>query len=495
MPNSEYSVTELQRTIDDVCNQLEQNWKGKILFPVCPTFSWSKELIFFQETDLCSFIGGNSPYQKLYFCLIKYPLPSCGGKFDSLKIDLERAALESGSPVYCNGGGSSKKKFRCNQCINRSESKREVKKKEDRGAYIDTSLVNQRTNSRGSIGRSMLRRCKTLVSNHSSSFQFTIRWDNMSPLTLNSGCPFHNFHASIDPSNVSITTRFLGENEKETLFHLAQSCCGNGVSRNYVFSKRGRFLSCSKVAYLYDRDNNISNDFLSDYDKLLDYFQKTDDIAYTVLWNIPVSQIALPHPATPNMNNTQNNMYTPSRLFSHTKLDAHKSSENDIRDKVGMLEVHSLVQSDRVINNTNENSKVFIAVAWVVKRELLLFKMFPEVMHVGATSHSSSKKYHLLTFSVKTAFQKHVIFLRMWIPDQKRSTFRWVFRYCLAVLVLKYVLGRTRMAVANGDPQQMAGIQAAISEYMLSAIIMGCGWHIVHQGWKKNGPCFSHFKK
>ena len=50
------------------------------------------------------------------------------------------------------------------------------------------------------------------------------------------------------------------------------------------------------------------------------------------------------------------------------------------------------------------------------------------------------------------------------------------------------------MVMADGDPQQMAEINDAISEYMPNAILMGCGWHIVNQGWKVNGPSFSHFK-
>ena len=47
------------------------------------------------------------------------------------------------------------------------------------------------------------------------------------------------------------------------------------------------------MAYLFDRDNNDWNNLATDYDKLLKYFEKTDDIAYTVLWDAPVLQINL----------------------------------------------------------------------------------------------------------------------------------------------------------------------------------------------------------
>ena len=150
------------------------------------------------------------------------------------------------------------------------------------------------------------------------------------------------------------------------------------------------------------------------------------------------------HPTTPLANVTENSISTPSRLFSHTKLDPKNSSETDLTNEPGMNNVHALVQLDRLEQNVNKEHKVFVAVAWVVKQELRWFKMFPEVVHVDATSHSTEKKFHLLTFSVKTAFGKQVVFLRMWIPNQKRSTFRWFFRHCLARLFPKHILGTTK---------------------------------------------------
>ena len=47
--------------------------------------------------------------------------------------------------------------------------------------------------------------------------------------------------------------------------------------------------------------------------------------------------------------------------------------------------------------------------------------------------------------------------------------------------------------MADGDPQQCSEIRQAIYEYMPQAITMGCGWHIVCQGWNKDGPGLSQF--
>ena len=42
--------------------------------------------------------------------------------------------------------------------------------------------------------------------------------------------------------------------------------------------------------------------------------------------------------------------------------------------------------------------------------------------------------------------------------------------------------------MANGDSQQSNEIRGAIMEFMTNAHIGQCGWHIVDQGWRKNGP-------
>ena len=96
---------------------------------MCPTFLCPTHVFYFSETDICLFLGGQSLFHKLYFCPLTYPPPDIGGDFNVLKKDLERAALESGSPIYCNGGPKHLKHFRCNQSINRGSTLREIKKR------------------------------------------------------------------------------------------------------------------------------------------------------------------------------------------------------------------------------------------------------------------------------------------------------------------------------------------------------------------------------
>ena len=42
--------------------------------------------------------------------------------------------------------------------------------------------------------------------------------------------------------------------------------------------------------------------------------------------------------------------------------------------------------------------------------------------------------------------------------------------------------------MVDGDPQQKPELKKAMSEFMKNAVVGGCGWHIVEQGWKRHCP-------
>ena len=158
------------------------------------------------------------------------------------------------------------------------------------------------------------------------------------------------------PSNNShpIPTRLLSDDERDTLDHLAASCCTTGVDGVYIWSKIGQFMSKGKIAYIYSQARNerlgisvgdTAKDEMSEYDHLTKYFESTNDIAYTVLWDVvpkddsnvqthPIST----HAQSPPVNVSTTNC-TPgnpsaaattstkpsSRLLSHTKLNKMNS--------------------------------------------------------------------------------------------------------------------------------------------------------------------------
>ncbi len=76
-----------------------------------------------------------------------------------------------------------------------------------------------------------------------------------------------------------------------------------------------------------------------------------------------------------------------------------------------------------------------------------------------------------------------MVFLKVvWLPNQKRSAFRWVFKFVLTSLFDASSFQRTRLVMVDGDPQQKSELSKAIFDCMSNAIDGGCGWHIVEQG-------------
>jgi hypothetical protein len=558
------ATAQLQVDVDHCVRLLETPWKATLTFEVASTSSRNPDRDTIIESlhlqDIASFLGGQKPqYLRLYFDPRKYKTTSSNSNnlgeglpvqpgvteadeqqqvdttttnnnagstqrppppdFLTLKKDIERAALEqhneNGSmqfPLFSNGasgGVANTRRFRCAASINRVNTKRQtalaIKRHELKHTYRQSDIINDRKNSRGPTGKSMIRRTNSVVSDKSCTFGFTLRWDEIGfyiSLEKLGGCPFHRYHA---PSNnaYSIPTRFLADDERQTLNHLAASCCNTGVGGAYIRSKLGRYMSKGKVAYVYSQskperlgivDNDDSSP-KSEYDHLTRYFESTKEIAYTVLWDV------IPHAMSEDDDDDDAvSMAAPgnpptrsSFLVSHTKLDNSNSCQKDHTDDESMVGLRMEGALCRDNQKVPDNTKIFIAIAWVFKPELRFFKLFPEVIHVDATSHSTNKKYDLLTFSVKTSTGRQVVFLRAWLPDQRRYSFRWVFQHVLTGLVPQEFFLRTRLVMSDGDRQQQQEIETAIRDYMPNAKLGSCGWHIVDRGWRRNGPTTNIF--
>jgi hypothetical protein len=339
------ATAQLQAEVDQCVNVLDTPWKATLMFEVARTSSRTPDRETIVSTlemqDIASFLGGQKPeYLRLYFDPRKYkssPLYYCNKEHDSavllvpeqqenhqddcaqaskkhkpcprtpppppdfliLKKDIENAALQedkenggSQFPLFSNGGSGGCKytrRFHCAACINRMNTKKHIaqtkKREELKHTYRHSDIINDRRNSRGPGGKSMIRRTTSVVSNKSCTFGFTVRWDDIGfyvSLEKKSGCPFHCYHA---PSNNAypIPTRLLSDDERQTLDHLAASCCTTGVGGAYIRSKLGRFMSKAKVAYLYSQSRNerhgtTSKDTdddtpMSEYDHLTNYFE------------------------------------------------------------------------------------------------------------------------------------------------------------------------------------------------------------------------------
>ena len=138
---------------------------------------------------------------------------------------------------------------------------------------------------------------------------------------------------------------------------------------------------------------------------------------------------------TPVCTPNKSQLESPTNLIATTKIGPKSLMHEDLSKSPNMECFVDLAASTRKDCNIGDDSRLFMAVAWVNQHELRYFKLYPEVVYLDVTSHTNTNLYHLLTFSCRTATSTQVVFLRMWLPNQRRYTFRWVFQYALKALI------------------------------------------------------------
>ena len=412
----------LQQQIDELATQTGQTWEGTILFTVIP-FHDNQMFQRMENINICNYFGGKSCFSKLYFDPEVYPKtsknPSDCPNFQKLRIEIQSSALKCGSPILSNGGGLKRRQFTCSQCSRRRISLEKKNSQKDKSLYWQGSLVNDEKSNRRVGGKKLPRRTTTSCFEYQKCpFSFTIKWDDIGyyiNLSQKSGISIHKFHPKVYGDCLPLPSRLLSQKNYDDLKKLSKSCIGGAAGRNFIYSEHFKYISTQRISYLFNESEIRDKENVSDIDKLLDFFESTKEISYHCLWDVVPSQ---------NMVSCNKLNTTESRLVMRSKFDSSNILEADVSEKNDLKEVRKEASNQRNLYNLTKANKLYVGCAWVVKKELRYFKLFPEVICVDGTLHSSETKYNLLAFSCRTSTGKQVIFLRCWMPNEKRVTFR-----------------------------------------------------------------------
>ena len=66
----------------------------------------------------------------------------------------------------------------------------------------------------------------------------------------------------------------------------------------------------------------------------------------------------------------------------------------------------------------------------------------------------------------------------VWLPNEQRMSFRWVFQIAIPSLLPAHARRRVRLLMKDGDPQQRNEMLCVIDDFFPNASEGGCGWHI-----------------
>ena len=146
-------------------------------------------------------------------------------------------------------------------------------------------------------------------------------------------------------------------------------------------------------------------------------------------------------------------------------------------------EVTQFIKESRDVYKCTKQQLLLMSLAWVLPKERDMFTLFPEVITVDCTADTNNESRPLLTMGGKDANGKVFMFLRVFLPNEKRWIFRWVFNIVLHKFFHKDVLNRIKLIISDGDQQECGSIDNAIGMFMKGAKRARCGWHIVNRNF------------
>ncbi|KAL3757417.1 LOW QUALITY PROTEIN: hypothetical protein ACHAWU_005148 [Discostella pseudostelligera] len=490
----------IQVWIDDAVAQQSQPWRGSIPFKCHVIFGEKGDPFIntpLQDIDICKYLnGGVFKAKRLYFCPKTYPPPGQvpvneADSWNKLKLDLGNASHSAGSPIVSNGGGRTQRSFKCQVVHRARESLATITDANTK--HRGTSLINDAlANSRGKMGLAQPRKRKIAFEGTSCKFNFDVKWDEYGyyvNLFRDAGNPIHNNHPKpVDLSVIPYSSRLLADETKKELQNVVDASRSHCVARNYALKSQDKYLDVAKMAYLSRKAEAGGGEHLDDISMMLEQFKHSNEIAYTTMSDVPLEMFEPLPPGDENRSPHDQASLHSTVTISTTKNEAgeliiNRPSEDDV-----LSQVETVAKRTRVERKISASQYLFFSIAWIHLPVFRFFKLCPEVIWCDVTSHSNKMGYKLLTFSCRTSVNKQVVFMYIWIPNEQRISFRWVFSHAISQLVPAWLRSRVKFIMKDGDPQQRNEILIALQSVFMNAIEGGCGWHMVEQGWKDKVP-------
>ena len=139
----------------------------------------------------------------------------------------------------------------------------------------------------------------------------------------------------------------------------------------------------------------------------------------------------------------------------------------------------------RQLRGFNDEQDMVVGIAFTTPFEAKQFTLFPYVIHVDATADTNKETFSLVTIGGKDSYGKMFVVLRAFLPCEKSWAYRWLFLTVLPKLLDNDALTCVKVAVSDGDSQEIGQLCSAIGRYFPDAYRIRCGWHIVDRGWDR----------
>ncbi|KAL7529904.1 hypothetical protein ACHAXR_003219, partial [Thalassiosira sp. AJA248-18] len=314
--------------------------------------------------------------------------------------------------------------------------------------------------------------------------KFTIKWEMHGyfvELRRMIGNPEHSGHPRpLNPTELPVPTRLLSKEALNDVKLVTETHTSCKMARNFIYKKIGHFVDSAKIAWLQTKSDNPKKK--DDIHNMLGMFKSSNEVRFTSLSDVPIDQYCYvdPHEKSTDAADTV--------TMSLSKDENNNITQEDIRTKKSLAEIDVLAKKERIARKLKKKDELFISIAWTVMPLFRFFLLCPEVIWCDVTSHSNNKGFSLFTFSCRTSLDRQALFLWIWIPNEQRFSFRWVFQHAIPILIPACHRNRVKFIMKDGDTQQRNEIIGALKNVFPNAVEGGCGYHIVHQSWTREAP-------
>lgn len=345
----------------------------------------------------------------------------------------------------------------------------------DYSQYRNTNLHGDRWNTRGAHGKSMIRKRNTnkaLTKADCCRYSIRVYFDEHGFFIKRTGKDrVHCGHMRRMPQDIPARLRYLSEANKTEIARLGNAFTTASAGRTFAHCNFGQTVTREQMRYAYrkyDRQGVYHFDGVEvNSVSMVSWLREQTGISYCIWGAKPESAVAAES----------------ALVFNEESIPGQPPV---VRNLVDLAEdVLHLYKEECEALELKSKQHMFIGAAWCSAKGKRLFKLLPDVLKIDSTCGSGKEARPLCTASIRTANGKYVIVAYMMLPNERKITFRWVFSVALPLL-FGSDLSRVKVIVTDGDSNEIDEVELARKTHLPHTFRIRCGWHIVHQGFKKN---------
>lgn len=345
----------------------------------------------------------------------------------------------------------------------------------DYDQYQKTNLHGDRWNTRGSNGKSMIRKRNTnkaLSKADCCRYGIRVYLDAFGFFIKRNGKPrVHCGHMRRMPNDIPARLRYLSEANKTEIARLGNAFTSASAGRTFAHCNYGQTVTREQMRYAYrkyDRQGVYHFDGVEiNSVSMVPWLREQTGISYCIWGAKPETAVA-----------------AESALVFNEESVAGQPPV--VRNLVDLAEdVLLLYKEECKALELESKQHMFIGAGWCTAKSRRLFRLLPDVLKIDSTCGSGKEARPLCTASIRTANGKYVVVAYMMLPNEKKVTFQWVFSVALPLL-FGSDLPRVKVIVTDGDSNEIDEVENARKQHLPHTFRVQCGWHIVHQGFKRN---------